>query len=392
MNFKFSEEQQQFTDSLGRWLQRNYTFEHRREAIAQGKSNTADWNALAELGTFALTAPEEAGGFEGNAVDVIAAMEQLGANLVVEPALDAYVALDLLHTAPDASSVCGGIAAGEKRVSVAFFERESRYDATQIALSATARDGGYALRGEKVQVIHGADADMLIVAARTAGHPGDESGITLLLVPRDTEGLSFTRYPCIDGFHAADIRFDDAFVPASACLNPLNEGWPLLDRAVDLATVGVCGEALGIMKALNDATFEYVKTRQQFGVTLGSFQALQHRCVEMLMEFRQARVLTMLAATKMQADDAWERRRAVSAAKQRVNRALRFIGQNAVHLHGGIGVTDELPVAHFYKRATIISKTWGDTDHHTERYVANPLFRAPIATDNRAEARPAAMA
>ena len=376
MNFNLTEEQQQFSDSLGRWLKRNYTFEHRRESIREGKANLADWNALAELGTFALTATEDAGGFDGNAVDVIATMEQMGSQLVVEPVLDAYAALDLLKDAPQATELCSDIATGAARASVAIFERESRYDARLIALTATRQGDGYVLQGEKTLVAHGAQADVFIVAARTAGTPGDTAGIGLFRVPADAAGITVVDYACIDGSRAADIRFDNVVIPADALLHTENEAWLQLDHAVDLATVAVCGEALGVMQALNEATFEYMKTRKQFGVVLGSFQALQHRCVEMFMEWRQARVLTMLAATKMQSEDANERHRAVSAAKHRVNRALRFIGQNAVHLHGGIGVTDELPVAHYFKRSTIISKTWGDTDHHIERYTANPAFSA----------------
>lgn len=376
MNFNLTDEQQQFADSLERWLTNNYGFEQRRAIIEREGPNAEHWNALAELGVFALAAPESAGGFDGNAVDVMAIMQRLGKHLAVEPVLDACVALDVLRQAPGATDLSSEIVAGTQRVSLAFFERESRYDASDIALQATADGDGFLLSGEKTIVSHGADADTFIVAARTAGQRGDKNGITLFLVPGQATGLSINAYPCVDGFRAADLRLNQVRVPAAAALHAIGEGWPLLERAVDMATLGVCAEGLGVIEALNDATVEYMKTRQQFGVYLGQFQALQHRCVEMLMEYRQARVLTMLAAVKMQSEEASERRRAVSAAKARVNQALRFVGQEAVHLHGGIGVTDELPVAHYFKRATVISKTWGDQDHHLQRFIAEPAFTA----------------
>jgi len=384
MNFNLTDEQQQFADSLERWLKKNYAFEQRNTIIQRDGPNTEHWSALAELGVFALTAPEEAGGFDGNAVDMMAIMERMGAHLVVEPVLDACIALDLLRQAPNATDLSSEITAGTHRVSAAFFERESRYDPARIALQATPDGADYLLSGEKTIVSHGADADTFIVAARTSGSPGDKSGITLFLMPFHATGVTVTPYHCVDGFRAADLRLDKVRVPAAAALHAIGEGWPMLERAVDVGTLGVCAEGLGIMQALNEATVEYMKTRQQFGVHLGQFQALQHRCVEMLMEYRQARVLTMLAAVKMQSDDASERRRAVSAAKSRVNRALRFIGQEAVHLHGGIGVTDELPVAHYFKRATVISKTWGDLDHHLERFIAEPGFTAPATRQHQA--------
>ncbi len=376
MNFNLTNEQQQFVDSLERWLQKNYGFEQRKATIQQADSSAEQWRSLADLGVFMLTAPQVADGYDGNAIDVMATMQTLGKYLVVAPVLDTFIALDLLRQHPESNELISEIASGNHQISIAFFERESRYDPAYIALQATPDGDEYLLSGEKTIVSHNEDTDSLIIAARCSGRPGDKNGITLFLVPLDADGITVNAYHRVDGFRAADIQLDRVRVPTTAALHPVGAGWPLLERAVDLGTLGVCAEGLGVMQSLNEATVEYMKTRQQFGVYLGQFQALQHRCVEMLMQYRQARVLTMLAAENLQSDDLSERRRTISAAKTRVNQALRFIGQEAVHLHGGIGVTNELPVAHFFKRATVITKTWGDLDHHLARFIAEPGFTA----------------
>jgi len=379
MHFDYTEEQQQFADALSRWLQKHYTFEHRADVVTQESGiNQEDWRQLAELGVFAITVPEAADGFDGDSVDLMLIMQQMGRHLVAEPVLDTLVGIDVLKQAGADTALLAAIGAGAQRVSCAFFEREARYDLSSIATTATAAEGGYRLDGRKHLVLHGATADLLIVSARLA-EPGGTAKMALFCVPARASGIEFTAYRTVDGQRAADLVLRQVFVPAQAALTV--DGQATLDRAEDLATVALCAEGLGVMQALNQATFDYLKTRRQFGVPLGTFQALQHRCADMYMEFEQARVLTMLAATRLRHTGALQRRRAVSAAKTKVNRALRFIGQHAVHLHGGIGLTDELPVSHYFRRGALIARQSGDTDHHLGRFMRQPGFD-PVAGQN----------
>ncbi|HJW54171.1 MAG TPA: acyl-CoA dehydrogenase, partial [Burkholderiaceae bacterium] len=225
-------------------------------------------------------------------------------------------------------------------------------------------------------VLHGAQADMLIVSARSGGAQRDTGGISLFAVPADAAGVTRRDYRTIDGQRAADITFASVQVPVSALLSRAGAGWELLDAAADYGATLLCAEAVGAMEALNAATLEYLKTRQQFGVPIGKFQALQHRMADMFMQLEQARSMAKLAAVKVASDDPVERRRTVSAAKARIGQAATFIGQQAVQLHGGMGVTDELPAAHHFKRLTMIGLTLGDVDHHLARFAAQPGFRS----------------
>ena len=231
------------------------------------------------------------------------------------------------------------------------------------------------INGTKVVVVHGGQADQLIVSARSTGGQRDTAGISLFVVPADMAGISRKDYRTIDGQRAADIRFENVQLPASALLGDAGAGWEILDAASDYAVTLLCAEAIGAMEALNAATLDYLKTRQQFGVPIGKFQALQHRMAEMFMQYQQASSMATLAAVKVASADPAERRRTVSAAKARVGQAAKFVGQSAVQLHGGMGVTDELPAAHHFKRLTMIEQTLGDTDHHLARFVAQPGFR-----------------
>ncbi|MBV7484653.1 acyl-CoA dehydrogenase family protein [Bordetella sp. BOR01] len=379
MHFDYTDEQQQFADALSRWLQKHYTFEHRVDVVArQAGICQEDWRQLAELGVFAITAPDAADGFDGDSVDLMLVMQEMGRHLVVEPVLDTLVGIDVLKQAGADSALLAAIGAGTNRVSCAFFERDARYDLSAIATTATAVEGGYRLDGRKHLVTHGATADLLIVSARMA-RPDGATEVALFCVPAKSEGVGLTAYRSIDGQRAADLVLQQVFVPAAAALPA--DGQATLGRAQDMAAMALCAEGLGVMQALNQATFDYLKTRKQFGVPLGTFQALQHRCADMYMEFEQARVLTMLAAARLRHAGSPEQRRAVSAAKVKVNKALRFIGEQAVHLHGGIGLTDELPVSHYFRRGTLIAKQFGDTGHHLGRFMRQPGFDPEAGQD-----------
>jgi alkylation response protein AidB-like acyl-CoA dehydrogenase len=377
MDFTFSDEQQQLADTLRRYLDKSYAFEARQAIVSSdaGVSNT-HWAAFAELGLTALPVPEEQGGFNGSAVDMLVVMQELGRALVIEPYWATAVGIEALRMANAANAESGAAdaedaalleraAQGEIKLAVAFHEPHARYDLFAVQTTATQQGEHVTLSGKKSVVLHGAQADHWIVPARLNGE------IALFIVARDAAGTQVTDYRTIDGQRAASLTFDGT--PARR-LGDRQTGAASLEQIADYGTVLLCAEAVGALDALNHATAEYTKTRQQFGQPIARFQALQHRMVEMLIHAEQARSLTYLAAGRYASRDADERRRAVSAAKVRVGQAARFVGQQAVQLHGGMGVTNEVAAAHLFKRLAIIETTLGDVDHHLERFAALPGF------------------
>lgn len=376
MDFNFNPEQLQFADALKRWIGRDYGFEARRAIVHSEAGVSSDaWATLVELGMTALPVPEEQGGFSGTAVDMFVVMRELGRGLVVEPYFATVLGAEFLRLGGLHPQLLERVATGDLKLACALGERQSRHDMRDIATRAEVDGDGYVLRGEKNVVLHGAQAGMLVVSARTGGDQRAEDGIALFVVAADAPGVRITGYRTLDGLRAADVAFDGVRVDATAAIGAPGAGWPLLDAALDYGAGLLCAEALGAMEAIFEATLEYLKTRQQFGAPIGKFQALQHRMADMYIHLEQARSMAMLAAVKLGSNDAAERRRAVSAAKYRINQAARFIGQQAVQLHGGMGVTDELPAAHYFKRLATIELTLGDADHHLARFVAQPGFR-----------------
>ncbi len=376
MDFNFTQEQQQFADALQRWAAKDYSFEQRKQIIhsPSGVSDQA-WSALSELGMTALPVPEAQGGFNGSAIDMLVVMQELGRGLVVEPYWATMLGAEFLKRAGGQEALLEKVASGEMKLASALGEKQARHDLFDIATTAQANADGYLLNGIKTVVIHGGQANALIVSARSGGAQRDTDGISLFVVPADAAGMTRRDYRTIDGQRAADIVLENVQVPASALLGQAGAGWELLDAAADYGVTLLCAEAIGLMEALNAATLDYLKTRQQFGVPIGKFQALQHRMAEMFMQLEQARSMATLAAVKVDSGDVQERRRTVSAAKAKIGQAAKFIGQQAVQLHGGMGVTDELPAAHYFKRLTMIDLTLGDTDHHLARFAAQPGFK-----------------
>jgi alkylation response protein AidB-like acyl-CoA dehydrogenase len=376
MDFNYTPEQQQFRDALRRFIDKDYSFEQRKKIIHSepGISGQA-WATLAELGMTALPIPEEQGGFNGSAVDMLVVMQELGRGLVVEPYFATALGAQFLKLAGGQEALLEQVAAGDLKLAAALGEKQSRHELFDIATTAKPTGNGYVINGAKTVVVHGAQADRIIVSARTGGGQREAAGISLFVVAANTPGVTRRDYRTIDGQRAADISFKDVQVPASALLGSEGAGWDILDAAADYGATLLCAEAVGAMDALNGATLEYLKTRQQFGVPIGKFQALQHRMAEMFMQTEQARSMATLAAVKVASNDVNERRRTVSAAKARIGQALKFVGQQAVQLHGGMGVTNELPAAHHFKRLTMIELTLGDTDHHLARFAAQPDFR-----------------
>ncbi|MDB5745988.1 MAG: pimeloyl-CoA dehydrogenase small subunit [Massilia sp.] len=378
MDFNFNPEQRQFTDALKRWTARDYGFEARRAIVHSDKGiSSAAWATLAELGMTALPVPEAHGGFAGTAVDMFAVMQELGRALVVEPYFATMLGAEFLRLAGTHGELLERVAGGDLHLACALGERQSRHDMFDIATRAEQSGDGWLLNGAKKVVIHGAQAGMLVVSARSGGEQRDQrnrEGVSLFVLPADAPGITITDYRTLDGLRAADVRFENVVAPAGSLLGAAGEGGDILDAALDYGAGLLCFEALGAMEALFEATLEYLKTRQQFGAPIGKFQALQHRMADMYIHLEQARSMALLAAVKLASGDANERRRAVSAAKYRINQAARFVGQQAVQLHGGMGVTDELPAAHYFKRLAMIELTLGDADHHLARFIAQPGF------------------
>lgn len=370
MDFTFNDEQQQFADALRRYLDKSYGFEA-RQAIVQSETGVSDahWTAFTELGLTALPVPEAQGGFNGSPIDMLVVMQELGRALVVEPYWATAVSVEALRLAGtgqgEDASLLERAAQGEIRLAVAFHEPHARYDLFEVETVANSQGDQHTLTGTKSVVLHGAQADYWIVPARLNGE------IALFVVAGDAAGVKVTDYRTIDGQRAATLAFDGT--PAHR-LAGKHAGAAALEHIADYGTVLLCAEAVGALDALNHATVEYTKTRQQFGQPIARFQALQHRMVEMLIHAEQARSITYLAAVRYTSEDADERRRAISAAKVRVGQAARFVGQQAVQLHGGMGVTNEVAAAHLFKRLAIIETTLGDVDHHLARFAALPGF------------------
>ena len=375
MDFNFKEEQQQFADALKRWIAKDYNFETRKKIIHSGSGvSDAAWATLVELGMTALPVPEEQGGFSGTAIDMFVVMQELGRGLVVEPYLATVLGAQFLKLGGGHEGLLEQVASGELKLACALGEKQSRHDLSDIATTAAASGDGYVINGRKSVVIHGGQAGSLVVSARSSGAQRGTAGVSLFVVPQDSAGVTVLDYRTLDGLRAADIAFDNVQLPASALVGQPGAGWDILDAAADYGAGLLCAEALGAMEAIFAATLEYLKTRNQFGAPIGKFQALQHRMADMYIHLEQARSMALLAAVKLGSGDVHERRRVVSAAKFRVGQAARFVGQQAVQLHGGMGVTDELPASHHFKRLAMIELTLGDADHHLARFIAQPGF------------------
>jgi alkylation response protein AidB-like acyl-CoA dehydrogenase len=324
------------------------------------------------MGLLSLPLPEEYGGFGGRGVDIMLVMEAFGRALVVEPYLSTAVlaggTIALGGSDTQRQILLPRIADGSVKFAFAHTELGSRFDLHRVETTAHQEGGMWVINGGKSVVLHGAIADLLIITARTSGAVDSRSGISLFFVNPAEQGVAGREYPTYDGMRAAEVQFDNVTLSPESLIGQVDAGYPVLEAVADRAVAALCAEAVGCMGALTEMTLAYLKTREQFGVPIGKFQALQHRMVDMLMQYEQARSMAMLAAVKVDSPDYGERRRAVSAAKELIGRAGRFIGQQAIQLHGGMGMTDELAVGHYVKRLTAIDTTFGNSDHHLERF------------------------
>ena len=367
MNFNYTEEQLALQDTLRRFIAKDYAFEHRRALAksADGFDREA-WKTYADFGILALPFHEDFGGLNGTAVDTMLVMEMLGRGLALEPYVSTVVLCGgLIRDAGSAAqkeALLPAIAGGELMLALAHHEPGGRYEIDRVATTATPTGSGWQLDGAKAVVLGAPSADKLIVSAR------DGKGLSLFLVDTKAPGVTLRAYPTQDGARAADIKLAKVAVGADALIGTAGNALPVIERALDYANAALCAEAVGIMSALNEVTLEYLKTRKQFGVPIGNFQALQHRMADMVIATEQARSMATLAAVRADSSDAAERSRAVAAAKAYVSQSARLVGQQAVQLHGGMGVVDELNVSHYFKRLTMIGLTFGDVDFHLGRF------------------------
>ena len=368
MNFDFTSEQTQLADTVRRLVEKDYGFETRNRII-RSDNGTSDeiWAKLVDLGLTALPIPEAQGGFDGTAVDLLLVMQELGRGLVAEPYFATIFAAQFVKHSPAHAALLEEVAGGSLKMAAALGEHDSRHDLTSVSTTAEAAGDGYLLTGRKSVVLFGAQADRLIVSARLS--PGDD-GLALFVVDARADGIVRRDLRTLDGQRVAEIFFERVAVGAADLLARGAAARELLDVVSDYGVALLCAEAVGVMEAMNAATLDYAKTRKQFGQPIARFQVLQHRMVDMFIHLEQARSMAYLAAVKVDSPDPHERRRTVSAAKVRVGQAARYIGQQAVQIHGGMGVTNELLAAHLFKRLTMIDLTLGDTDHHLQRFIA----------------------
>ena len=372
MDFDLSEEQRLLKESVDGLLGDSYDFEQRRKYMAEkGGWSKSIWSKLAEQGLLGLPFPEDDGGFGAGAVETMIVMEALGKALVLEPYLPTVVIaggfLRRGGSAEQKAAHIPGIIDGGKTFAFAQLEKNSRYDLSDVSTSAKKKGAGWVIDGEKFVVLNGETADMLVVTARTKGGQRDNSGIGVFLVPGDAKGVVRKGYPTQDGLHAADITFTGVEVGADAVIGDPENALPLIERVVDDARIALCAEAVGLMDESLKTTVEYLKTRTQFGVPIGSFQTLQHRAADMFVAVEQARSMSMFATMAADLDDASERAAAVAAAKVQIGKSAKFVGQQSIQLHGGIGMTMEARIGHYFKRLTMIENTFGDTDYHLRR-------------------------
>jgi pimeloyl-CoA dehydrogenase small subunit len=372
MDFDLSEEQRLLKESVDGLLKTSYDFDQRKKYGAEkGGWSKAVWGKLAEQGLLGLPFSEDDGGFGAGAVETMIVMEALGRALVLEPYLATVVLgggfLRRGGSAAQKAAYIPGIIDGSKTLAFAQLEKNSRYDLGDVSTTAKKKGDGWVIDGEKFVVLNGEAADTLVVTARTKGAQTDRNGIGVFLVPRDAKGVAVKGYPTQDGMHAADITFTGVEVGADAVIGNPENGLPLIEQVVDDARIAMCAEAVGAMEESLKITVEYLKTRKQFGVPIGSFQTLQHRAADMFVNLEQARSMAMLATMASDFDDANERATAVAAAKVQVGKSLKFVGQQSIQLHGGIGMTMEASIGHYFKRLSIIENTYGDTDYHLGR-------------------------
>lgn len=369
MDFDFTDEQRMLKDSVERLVNDEYGFEQRAKFLEQADGfSRAQWARYAEMGLLGLSFDEQYGGSNCGPVETMIVMEALGRALAVEPYLATVVlgggCVRLGGNAAQRAAILPRIARGEWQMALAHGEAQARYDLADVAATARREGDGWVLDGAKRLVLHGSSADLLVVSARVSGGRRERDGIGLFMVRADAHGLTRRSFPTQDRLRAADIELSGVFVPDSDVLGVAGAALPLIETVMAHAIAAICAEAVGAMAAAHEETVEYLKVRKQFGVPIGSFQALQHRAVDMLVMVEQARSMALFATMMSDEPDTAERSRSLSAAKVQIGRSSRFVGQQGVQLHGGIGMTEECKIGHYLRRLSVIEIQFGSTEHH----------------------------
>jgi alkylation response protein AidB-like acyl-CoA dehydrogenase len=373
MNFDYTEEQQMVRDSIARFVQDDYDWDTRRAIVdgAEGMSRD-NWQTFADLGWLSIPFAEADGGFGGSVIDLSVVMEELGKGLVVEPFFPTVVLFGgLVSRAGDEAqrtSILEGVIGGETLGAFAYVERQSRYALNDCKTSATSSGDGYTLNGEKVVVFNGENADKLVVLARTSGEQFDEHGLSLFLVDANAQGVSKVLYPMMDAQRVANITFDNVQLGADALLGDAGSALDVVNEVIRDALLALASEAVGIMGTLNAKTLEYTKTREQFGVAIGSFQALQHRMVDTMMAFEQSKSLLFKALCEYEIDPV-SADTTIHALKVLIDRNSKLVYGEAIQMHGGMGITDELDIGHYAKRLMMINATLGDGSFHRSKFI-----------------------
>jgi alkylation response protein AidB-like acyl-CoA dehydrogenase len=372
MDFTYSETQNMIRETLSRFLSDTYDFDKRQKMIASDAGrDPAIWAALAsELGILGAAFSEEHGGLGGGHLENALIMEELGKVMAIEPYLQTVVigggALKAVGGA-QADAIIPEIISGNAIIAFAYAEPQGRYNLANLRTAAKKDGAGYILNGHKAVVYAAPWASHLLVTARTGGSGSERDGISLFLIDANSPGIVRRNYPTVDGFRASEIYFENVNMPADALLGEEGASLALIEQIVDEATIAVCAEACGVTTKLHQRTLDYAQQRQQFGQPISRFQVLQHRMVDMFMEVEQAKSMTIMGSLKLN-NPAEARMAAVSMCKAKVSRACNFVGQNAIQTHGGIGITQELAIGHYFKRSTMIENQFGSADHHLGRY------------------------
>ena len=373
MNFDFTEEQTMIKDSVSRFVRDEYDFDTRRKIVESDEGISREfWSMFAELGWLSVPFAEEYGGFGGTVDDIAAVMEELGKGIVVEPYASTVVVFGGLLAASDNAAlkaeVIPGIIDGRCMGSLASTEAQSRYEMSDVATTATATDGGFNINGEKTVVANGGTADKFIVTARHSGEQFDRAGISLFLIEASAPGVEVKSYKMMDGQSAATVHSTELMVHAGQLIHTAGEGMDLIDQVMPQILMGLSAEALGIMATLNTATVEYSKVRQQFDTPISSFQVLQHRMVDTFMACEQTKSMLYRGLCQAGEDDSAALLKTVHALKATVARYGKLIGEEAIQIHGGIGMTDELNIGHYVKRLMMINVSFGDGDYHQKKF------------------------
>ena len=374
MDFTFNEEQSLIQDQVDQFILKEYDWETRQSLshsdLGFGQEN---WQKFAELGWLGISVSDDSGGFGGSAIESMLIMEAFGKGLVVEPFLETMIMsggiLDDHGSAEQKSSLLEPAIAGNMQLALAYAEPQSRFNLSDVVTEAKADGDNFILNGYKSVVMNGPSANKIIVSARTSGSQLDENGITLFVIDSEASGLNKANYKTVDGRRASDLTIENVFVSRDDIVGELDSGYEILDSAIDKAILAISAEAVGAMEVLYKTTVEYTKTREQFGTAIGKFQVLQHRMVDMFMEYEQCKSLLYMATMKHE-EGAVDSKKAISGLKYQVGKAGKFIGQQAVQLHGGMGVTDELNVGHYFKRLTTVGTIFGNTDYHLKKYTS----------------------